>query len=234
MIDHWLELARGPIFYMAVTLMILGLIRHIVLTFLGICRMVSRAGHPTLPYGQIFKATLVWLFPFSRMNQRVLYSLLSVIFHIGLIATPIFLSAHILLLERGTGLVWPALSRNAADWLTVITILTGIGLILGRISNRHSRAISRFQDFFLPVFLAAVFLSGFLAGRPQINPISYNAMMLIHIMCGNIVFLMLPFTKLAHAVLLPTAQLVSEAAWHFPAGSGVDVAEALHKEAQEV
>jgi nitrate reductase gamma subunit len=234
MMDYWLDLARGPLFYCAFTLMVLGLIRHLVLTVVGIRRMVRRAGHPTLPYGTVLKATLLWLFPFSKMNNRVWYSILSVVFHVGLIITPIFLSAHILLWKRGIGLSWPGLSQNLSDILTLITIATCIGLLIGRTANRHSRYISRFQDFTLLILLGLIFISGFLAGRPEINPFSYKAVMLLHAMSGNIAFILVPFTKLAHAVLLPTTQLVSEAAWHFPAASGVQVAEALQKEAQQV
>ena len=234
MMDNWLNLARGPLFYFAFTLMVLGLIRHVVLTVVGIRRMVRRAGHSTLPYGTILKETLLWLFPFTKMNNRAGYSVLSIAFHIGLIVTPIFLAAHILLWKRGIGLSWPGLSQNLADVLTVVTIVTGIGLIIGRTSNRHSRAISRFQDFILPIILGLLFISGFLAGRPELNPTTYNAMMLIHVMSGNLTLILIPFTKLAHAVLLPATQLVSEAAWHFPANSGVHVAEALQKEAQQV
>lgn len=234
MVDYWLDLARGPLFYFAFTLMVLGLTRHVVLTIVGIRRMVRRAGHSTMPYGMILKETLLWLFPFNKMNNRVWYSILSITFHIGLIITPIFLSAHILLWKRGIGISWPGLSQNLADVLTVVTIATGIGLIIGRIVNHHSRAISRFQDFVLPIILGLLFFSGFLAGRPELNPFSYNAMMLIHVMSGNVILILIPFTKLAHAVLLPATQLVSEAAWHFPADSGVNVAEALQKEAQQV
>ena len=214
--------------------MVLGLIRHMILTVIGIRRMVDRAGHPTLPYGTVLKATLLWLFPFNKMNNRIGYSILSIVFHVGLMVTPIFLSAHILLWKRGIGLSWWGLPGNLADTLTVITIAACIGLFIGRVANRHSRYISRFQDFTLLILLGLIFISGFIAGRPELNPFPYRAMMLVHVMCGNITFVLLPFTKLAHAVLLPTTQLISEAAWHFPAASGVHVAEALQKEAQQV
>lgn len=234
MIAYWLDIARGPLFYFAFALMVLGLIRHAILTVKGIRGMVHRAGHPTLPYGTVFKATLQWLFPINKMNNRVWYSITSMVFHIGLILTPIFLAAHILLWKRGTGLAWPGLSRNMADTLTVITIAACLALLIGRTANRYSRYISRFQDFTLLILLGLIFTSGFLAGRPELNPFSYNATMLVHVLGGDIAFILLPFTKLAHAVLLPATQLISEAAWHFPATSGVDVAEALRKEAQQV
>jgi nitrate reductase gamma subunit len=232
--DFWLDQGRGPIFYFALVLMILGLLRNAGLTFTAIFRMIRRAGNPVIPYGSVLRATLIWLFPFKKLNNRIFYSILSVVFHIGLIVVPIFLAAHILLWERGIGLSWPSIPQDAADFLTITTILSGIGLIIGRVTSRFSRAISRFQDFVLPVLLVLVFLSGYAAGHPALHPFSYQAVLLIHVMSGNAVLILIPFTKLSHAILLPATQMISEAAWHFPAESGLGVAEALQKEAQQV
>ncbi len=234
MIDLWLDLGRGPIFHFSFVLMILGLLRHAVLTWMGILRMIRQAGDPRISYRTVFRTTLLWLFPFKNLNNRIWYSITSVTFHVGLIITPIFLAAHILLWRRGLRLSWPSIPQSLADSLTILTIMAGVGLIIGRLANRHSRAISRFQDFILPILLILPFLTGFLAGRPEINPFDYKTVMLIHVMSSNLIFILIPFTKMAHAVLLPTTQLVSETGWHFPANSGVEVALALQKEVQEV
>lgn len=234
MIDYWLALGRGPIFRFAVLLMLLGLIRHAVLTGVGIARMAAQTEDRKIPYRAVLKATLLWLFPFGKLGNRLWYSVTSVAFHAGLILTPIFLAAHILLWKKGVGISWPALSRNMADGLTILTILTGIALVIGRIANQQSRALSRFQDFFLPVLLIIPFITGLLASRPTLSPFSYEAIMLIHVMSGNVILAVIPFTKLSHAILLPTSQLVSEMAWHFRADSGVNVALALRKEVTQV
>ena len=39
-------------------------------------------------------------------------------------------------------------------------------------------------------------------------------------MSGNLIFILIPFTKLSHAVLFPATQLVSEMGWHLAADSG--------------
>jgi nitrate reductase gamma subunit len=234
MIEFWLELARGPVFRVALVLMILGLLRHAILTWIGITRMIASAGDRRIPYCRVVCTTLLWLFPFTKLNNRLWYSITSVVFHVGLIVTPLFLAAHIRLWKHGLGFSWTAVSHDAADVLTIATIAAGITLVTGRIANRHSRAISRFQDFVLPVLLIVPFLSGLLASRPALNPFSYEGIMLVHVMSGNLILTLIPFSKLAHAVLLPTAQLVSEVAWHFPADSGAKVALALQKEANQV
>ncbi len=228
--EQWLEWARGPLFRFAFLIMVLGLARHIVLTGVGIFRAMRRAGNKSIPYGQVFVSTLAWLFPLTKLRNRFLYSMTSILFHLGLILTPIFLVAHIVLWKRGFGFGWPGFSQQIADVLTLLTIAAGIGLIIGRLASRQSRHISRFQDFALPPLLLVPFISGFLAMHPSLNPFSYNAVMLVHVMSGNLIFVLIPFTKLSHAILLPASQLVSEVGWHFPADSGKNVGLALNKE----
>jgi nitrate reductase gamma subunit len=234
MIDYWLALARGPIFRFAFIIMVLGLVRHVMLTWIGLARMAARTQNRKIPYRKVFQETLLWLFPFKNLKNRLWYSITSAIFHVGLIIVPVFLAAHILLWKQGVGISWPALSKAVADGMTISAILAGVALVIGRATHLQSRAISRFQDFFLPILLIVPFLSGYLASNPALNPFSYEVVMLTHVMSGNLILVLVPFTKLAHAVLVPTSQLVSEMAWHFPADAGVKVALALRKEVNQV
>jgi nitrate reductase gamma subunit len=228
--EQWLEWARGPIFRFAFVLMVLGLVRHIVMTAVGFFMTLRRAGDQTLPYKVVFKTTLQWLLPVGKLGNRLSYSIASVAFHIGLMLTPVFLLPHIELWKRGLGISWPSLPHIAADVLTLVTIAAAIGLLIGRLGSRDSRRISRVQDIVLPVAIAIPFATGFLAMHPAWNPISYNATMFLHVMSANLIFISIPFTKLGHIVILPATQLVSEVGWHFPAESGDDVTIALKKE----
>jgi nitrate reductase gamma subunit len=228
--ELWLEWGRGPIFRFAFILMALGLLRHIVMTAVGIIQALYRAGDKTIPYKTVFITTIQWLLPVKKLGNRFWYSVTSVAFHVGLILTPIFLLSHIDLWRRGLGIYWPSLPHIAADSLTLMTIAAAVGLLIGRLGNRESRRISRFQDIALPAAIAVPFITGFLAMHPAWNPLGHNAAMLIHVMSANLIFISIPFTKLGHIVILPAVQLVSEVAWHFPAESGADVTIALKKE----
>jgi len=121
-----------------------------------------------------------------------------------------------------------------SDTLTLITITTTIALMIGRIGNHNSRALSRLQDYLLPPLILVPFVTGYLAMHPWINPFNYDWVMFFHVMSANLIFVLIPFTKLSHCVLLPTTQLVSEVGWHFPADSGEAVAHALHKEGEPI
>ena len=152
------------------------------------------------------------------------------LFHVCIIVTPIFLGAHIMLWERGLGISWPAISNSLANYLTLIGIATGIALFVDRLSARASRALSRPQDFLLPVLIVVPLASGYLAMHPDINPFGYNGTMFVHVMAGNLIFLLIPFSKMSHMALFPGTQLVSELGWHLQPGAGQQVALALGKE----
>ena len=188
--EQWLQWARGPLFQLSLLVMALGLIRHLGLTAFNTWRALEGAGDKKIPYRAVLTATLKWLFPFKNLNNRLWYSITSVLFHVGLLLTPIFLMAHVLLWKRGLGLAWPALPQLLADGLTLLTIVAGIALIVGRLANRESRELSRFQDYALPPLLLVPFISGFLALHPAWSPISYTGAMLVHVLSGDLIFLL--------------------------------------------
>jgi nitrate reductase gamma subunit len=147
-------------------------------------------------------------------------------FHV-LMLTPLFLAAHILLWERTTGVRWPALPQAAADWMTLATAAAALALFVGRLAHPGSRALSRLQDYVWPLLLAIPFATGYICSNLPLAPRAYQALMLIHIYTGNLIMIMIPFTKIAHCVLLPLSQVVTSVAWKFPPGAGDRVAATL-------
>ncbi len=225
-----LEWARGPGFRFSIALMILGLLRLIALNTVNIVNVVSRARDKNIPWGTVLRDTGRWFFPYKKIRPQVVFTMTSILFHIAVIVTPIFLAAHVMLWERGTGIAWATIPQKIADYLTLLAIATAAILFYKRISARATRALSRTQDYLIPLLIMIPFASGYLAMHPSINPFAYDATMFVHVMSGNIVLVLLPFSKLSHAVLFPTTQLVSEMAWHLVPNSGENVALTLGKE----
>jgi nitrate reductase gamma subunit len=218
-------------------ILVLGLVRVIALNTANLIilwRRSARNARP-VPLGSVFRATLEYLFPSrSVVRQRAVFSMVSMVFHITIIITPIFLGAHILLWKRGLGVSWPALGPLVADVLTLTAVATAIVLLILRLSTSTSRAISRPQDYFFLVLIATPFLSGFLAMHPSMNPVSCDVTMFVHVMSGNLILILIPFTKISHVVLFPTTRLISEFGWHLRPGSGQQVAVALGKEDEPI
>lgn len=226
--EAWLEFGRGPLFRFAFAVMILGLLRILVLTLLQMGEALLRAPDKKMPWADLAKTTLTWLVPVIGLwRQRPVYSAVSFLFHVGLILVPLLLPAHILLWESGAGIRWPGLPQAAADVLTAATIVTALGLFFGRALHRGARALSRRQDYAWPLILSTPFATGFVCANASISPGLYARMMLVHVYSANLIMVLIPFTKIAHCVLLPLARFAGGLAWKFPVGGGQRIAATL-------
>jgi nitrate reductase gamma subunit len=215
--------------------MLLGLIRIILLDLYGAYRAYSRAGDKSLPWNLILRRSFEWLIPIKRIGRnRPLYSVFSVLFHIGLLLVPIFLFAHIQLWKSGLGVSWVSLPYLWAKWLTISTIIFAVFLLIGRIFSRSSSFISRKQDFLWPLLLLLPFITGFVCSHLTVSPSIYRIFMLVHVLSGNLIFILIPFTKIAHCVLMPLSQFICVLAWKFPADTDDDVCTTLNKKGAPV
>lgn len=224
----WTEFARGPLFRFCFALMVLGLVRIVINTIVGVREAYQRNPDKIVAWKEVRYQTLAWLFPLGRLGrQRPIYSLLSFLFHIGMIVTPIFLASHILLWRGAVGFGWAALPEELANWLTLVVISTGLAIFLGRVLHPGARKLSRFQDYLWPLLIITPFVTGYIASNAVVSPRGYEVLMLVHVLAGDLILLMIPFTKIAHCVLTPLSQLVTAVAWKFPAEAGDRVAETL-------
>jgi nitrate reductase gamma subunit len=88
--------------------------------------------------------------------------------------------------------------------------------------------MSQVTDYLLLILLLVPFVSGLLASHPTWNPFSYQSTVLVHVLAGDLVLAVIPFTKLSHVVLFPFERVSSNVYWRFPAGAGDRVADDLH------
>jgi hypothetical protein len=229
--SEWLVFARGPLFRLSFMVMVLGLGRILLIALVGMVQAYRRAGDKTIDGVRIARQTAAGFIPsFLLQPNPGIYSAVSFLFHVGLIAVPVFLHGHIQLWKKGIGLSWPALPLIWADGLSYLVILTGVGLLLGRVVYSQSRSISRFQDFLLPLFILLSFITGVLASHPDWNPFPYQPTLLAHVLSGDFLFLLVPFSKLAHVILWPFRHLATELAWRFPPEAGSRILSTLGKE----
>ena len=233
--ERLLEFAGGPLFRLTFAIMVLGLLRIILLDIWGMIEAVSRAGDKTIPWGLTIRRTFEWIVPVKRIgHQRPVYSIVSILFHVGLLLVPLFLTAHVQLWESALGFGWITLGDQWADVLTITTIIFGVVLLVMRVGSRSSRVISRKQDYIWPLLLIIPFVTGLVCAEAAITPATYQALMLVHILSAEVIFVALPFTKIAHCVLMPLSQFVMNIAWKFPARVDDDVCETLDKKGAKV
>ena len=225
--EGWIEFAKGPLFAVSFSIMILGLARHVVIQIYSLAVRKGRRLR-NVPWRKIILDTLSWAIPVKHMIPGTrLFSSVSFLSHIGIIVVPLFLADHIVLWEQFLSLDLPQIGRELADYLTLFTMAALLVLLYCRIFKRRHRAVSTTSDYILLVLVFLPFASGYLASHPSVNPLSWQAAMLIHLLSAELLFVVIPFTKLAHIVLF-IFDRISEVHWQLRPGAGDKVAESLY------
>ncbi len=232
--DGWIALARGPLFRLSLAVCVLGLLYHVGVACYSLLRAWQKAGDQLLPLSAIGRATLDWVAPRRLLRARPLYSIASFAFHVGIVIVPLFLAGHVALWQRDLPVRWPTLPPLAADALTLIALAALSGILMARALTKESRALTRKQDVLVLVLLVGVLAAGFLAAHPAFAPFDARALLLAHVLLGDLALILTPLTKIVHCILFPFMQLAGEIGWHFPAETGRHVALALGKEGERI
>ena len=230
--EQWIEFAKGPLFAFAFMVMILGLAR---LVLIQVYSLITGKGRrlQNAPWKKILADAASWVVPVRHLIPGTkIFSSISYLFHIGVLLVPLFLADHIVLWEGLLGIGLPSIGYGLADSLTLFTIACVVILFAFRLFSRRLRSMSRPSDYGLLITVLAPFLSGYLAMHPSYNPFPWDVMMLIHLLSAELLFVLIPFTKLAHIVLF-FFDRISGLHWQLRPGAGDKVAEVLYgKEAR--
>lgn len=230
-----LDFAKGPLFRLSFAVMILGLARIFFLDIWGAYKAYRKTDHKKMPWKLIIRRTFEWYFPVKKFaNNRHVYSFFSILFHIGLIAIPIFLFAHINMWKNSIGVSWPALPYWWAFGITLVTIAAGLIMLIARMVIKSIRFLSRGQDYLWLILLLFPFITGFICANLNIGASTYHYLMLIHILSGELIFILIPFSKIAHFVLTPMSQIIDVLAWKFPPETDDDISATLNKKGAPV
>ncbi|MDP8240417.1 MAG: hypothetical protein P9X24_15105 [Candidatus Hatepunaea meridiana] len=224
--EQWIEFAKGPLFTLTFLIMVLGLLRLIIpQVYLLFIR--KRDVLRDVKWSKIIKDTLSWIIPIKHfISGTRLFSLASYIMHIGVIIVPICIIDHIVLWEKFFNINLPSIGQGLADYLTLITIACLLILLGCRTFKKHQRAMSGFMDYFLLIMVILPFASGYLASHPNYNPFPWDVMMLTHLLSAELLFVLIPFSKLAHIILF-NFDRTSGVHWQLRPGAGDKIAEAL-------
>lgn len=233
--DAWIEFARGPLTAFSLAVLLLGTLRLVGLLVAEIVRAYRKAGDQVVPWSWMFRRSLGWIVPVNAMRgTRIPFTVASVVFHLGVFAVPLFLAGHVAIVRKEFGVGWPSLLPGVADVLTLSACAALAALLVLRFSDRASRSMSTFQDWFLPALCLAAFLSGYLVAHPEASSLPFGPLYLGHLLSSCLILVLLPFSKLAHAALFPFTRITWELGWHFVPGAGERVRIALGKEGEPV
>jgi nitrate reductase gamma subunit len=121
-----------------------------------------------------------------------------VLFHLSLLTVPLFLDAHILLWDDAFGVSLWSLPDALADGMTVVLLAAAVFLFVRRLIRPEVRILTSSWDYALLILTVLPFLTGFLAYH-QWGP--YELLLILHILLGEILLMLIPFTKLGHMLL---------------------------------
>lgn len=189
----------GPCLWVSAAVFFIGLFGRICILY-GKSRSQDRIfyNHKSFSWGA--KSILIWLIPWgsASLRRQPVFSLAAFVFHVALILVPLFLYAHNALFHEAFGISLPALPGGVADGLTVALVAAGVFLFVRRLLRPEVRILTEIRDYVFLLLTMAPFVTGFLAYH-QWGP--YEWMMVAHVFFGNLLLVLIPFTKLGHMAL---------------------------------
>jgi nitrate reductase gamma subunit len=214
-----LEFARGPALWFSLFVLVAGSAWRIIAIF----RLGTKPDLSDPRSTRRFAGALRGIF--ARMIQRKefrssgkLGAFNGYLYHIGLAVIVFGFLPHVLFVERLTGFSWPALP----EWLVYLavgpTIVALLAVLLERLTDPVLRLLSGFDDYFswfivlLPILTGMGVVSGWSAQPASSAAPLYPLPLAVHLLSVELLFLWLPFGKLAHAFLVFMSRGVTGAA----------------------
>lgn len=140
------------------------------------------------------------------------------VYHLGLAVIVFGYVPHIQFVERLTGLAWPPLPGPVVYLCVGLTFVSLFIALMERLTDPVRRLLSGFDDYFSWFVVVAPLATGMIAIHQSYAPGAAPAPPLdplplaIHLLSVELLFLWLPFGKLAHAFLVFASRGVTGAA----------------------
>ena len=197
------EFVTGPLAWLTFIIFFGGLIWRFVWYVRGLDWQMDRVAYTEhAAYGAkgALRSIISWLIPWGTHSWRFYsgFTVLVFVFHVTLLLTPVFLLGHNLLLKERWGFSLPTLPDSLADAMTVAMMLAALFILLRRIAFPQVRILTSAYDLLLLLIAVAPFFTGFLAYHQAGN---YQFWLILHILCGEIMLVAIPWTKLSHFLL---------------------------------
>ena len=210
---------EGPLVWIAFLVFLIGSALHLLFFF----TLSSKKDKPIYRFFSLkwmLLSIFRWLFPAHvDLKKNPIFTILGTIFHICLLAVPLFYSAHLMLWQESRfKWGWWTMPDAWADWLTLVLLAIAIFFIIRRIVLPSVRIITAPSDYLLIIVCSLPFLTGYLNTHPDGTAYQWATSILpfygqygttIHILCGTLMLIVIPFTKLSHWVLFFVSRSVT-------------------------
>jgi len=150
----------------------------------------------------ILRSIGAWLIPYYPKSTRIhpVFYGISYLFHLMIFLVPLLLLSHIVLIEESFPVSWITLKDPIADILTILVIAALIFFAVRRLMVPEVKFLTKFSDFIFLLLVALPFVTGFIAYHQWF---AYRFMVIAHILTGELILILIPFTRFFHMVLAP-------------------------------
>jgi len=192
------QFVTGPLAWAAWGIFLLGSAYRLI-TMYQLAKAKDATSLAFMSWHFSLRSIINWLIPFNALGWRKspAMTVATFAFHICLLAAPIFLVAHVMLWDQAFGVRYVTIPDNVADIMTLVVIAACLYFAGRRLVQPEVRYITTPQDWVALVIVLAPFLTGFLAYHQAID---YDAMIILHVVAGEIMLAAIPFTRLSHMV----------------------------------
>jgi nitrate reductase gamma subunit len=140
----------------------------------------------------------------------------SLVFHLALFMVPLLLPAHNILFSQTFGAGLPTLPEPLVDKLTLGLLAIGAFFLFRRIFFPRVRALTTVRDYLILLLVAAPFVTAYMAYHQWLD---YRTVLVIHMIVGEIVIAVIPFTKLGHMPFLIYSRFFLSAEYSWKPGN---------------
>jgi nitrate reductase gamma subunit len=194
------DLVRGPLVWVSFLIFIVGTTIQVMRFYRlsrrkPILKLEPDGSSNIEPLPEASWRSRIKMLKLTILGGQPVMIVLTTVFHVCLILTPLFVLGHNILLDLSWGVSFPSFSDKVTDALTLVVIVTGFYFLYRRMFFYRVVVISTAYDYILLLIATAPFITGFLAYHQVLD---YHALIFIHILSGEIMLVAIPFTKLIH------------------------------------
>jgi nitrate reductase gamma subunit len=195
---------EGPLTWVAILTFLIGIVVRGIFYY-NASKKTDKMIHKYFSWKWVFSTYAKWLLPNNvTFKKQPLYYLTVYLFHICIVMLPVFAYQHIVMWEMSRfGWSWISLPAGLAKWMTLAVVLIGLFLIARRAMHPDLKLLTKSSDYLLLALTILPFLTGYLAAHATLGTTGFLAenMQLFHMLSGQLMLILIPFTKLSHAVL---------------------------------
>jgi nitrate reductase gamma subunit len=221
---------RGPLFIAAWVIFALGFAWRII-QFTRMTRRIGSVPPMPKPVPTAHDASFLMkgrsgigrlLFRVRRRVKSTVFGrnpvmgVVSLVFHLLLVAAPLFLPAHAILFRESFRWNLPTLPEQLVDKLTLGLLAIGMFFLIRRMVFPRVRSLTTVRDYLVLLLVAAPFVTAYMAYHQWLD---YRTMLATHMLVGEIVIALIPFTKLGHMPFLIVSRFFASGEYSWKPGN---------------